>query len=117
MRSAQNASLTEQIASQSYLEQSQKEQTLNQVTQQYNLIQNNLSAVSLAKNSVQTAEEAYKLVSFRFLNGQVSALDLVTSQQSLTLAKASLAQARFNLDLAWISFQTILGMNPNLQRS
>lgn len=114
VRNAQDNALTEQISNQRYLEKSQKEQILNQVVQIYSTIQNNISAVSLAKDAVNTAEEAYKLVSYRFLNGQVAALDLVTSQQSLTTAKASLAQSRFNLDLAWLSFQTIIGLEPKL---
>lgn len=114
IRDAQNSALTEQISNQRYLEKSQREQILNQVVQNYITIQNNINAVSLAKDSVNTAEEAYKLVSYRFLNGQVAALDLVTSQQSLTTAKASLAQSRFNLDLAWLSFQTTLGLDPSL---
>ncbi len=114
VRNAQDNALAEQISNQKYLEKSQKEQILNQVVQNYSTIQNNISAVSLAKDAVNTAEEAYKLVSYRFLNGQVAALDLVTSQQSLTTAKASLAQSRFNLDLAWLSFQTIIGLEPKL---
>jgi outer membrane protein len=114
VRNAQDSSLTEQISNQRYLEKSQKEQILNLVVQNYSTIQNNISAVSLAKDAVDTAEEAYKLVSYRFLNGQVAALDLVTSQQSLTTAKAALAQSRFNLDLAWLSFQTTLGLEPKL---
>ena len=114
VRNAQDSALTEQISSQKYLERAQREQILNLVVQNYSSIQNNISAVSLAKDTVNTAEEAYKLVSYRFLNGQVAALDLVTSQQSLTTAQATLAQSRFNLDLAWLSFQTILGLEPKL---
>jgi outer membrane protein len=116
IRNNQDNSLTEKVVAQRYLEKNQKEQILNQVFQNYSTIQNNISSVTLAKDAVQTAEEAYKLVSYRFLNGQVAALDLVTSQQSLTTAKASLAQARFNLDLAWLTFQATLGVQPSLSK-
>ncbi|KAB8036783.1 hypothetical protein GCL60_13140 [Silvanigrella paludirubra] len=116
IRNNQDNSLNEKVVAQKYLEKNQKEQILNQVFQNYSTIQNNISSVSLAKDAAQTAEEAYKLVSYRFLNGQVAALDLVTSQQSLTTAKASLAQARFNLDLAWLTFQATLGLYPSLSK-
>ncbi|MES2614150.1 MAG: TolC family protein [Bdellovibrionota bacterium] len=114
VRSAQNSALVEQVSSQEYLSESEKETILNSVVSQYYSIVNNISAVKTAKESVTTADEAFNLVSFRFLNGQVTALDLITAQQNLTASKADLAQARFNLDLAWLTFQTVLGKNPAL---
>lgn len=114
VRAAQNSSFAEQVAAAQFHAESEKESVLNSVEAQYYMIVNNLSALKTALDSVAAAREAFDLVSFRFLNGQVKALDLVTAQQSLTTSQASLAQARFNLDLAWLTFQTVLGKNPNL---
>lgn len=114
VRAAQNSALTEQIANEKYQSEEEKETILNNVVSQYYTIENNVNAVKTAITSVATASEAFDLVSFRFLNGQVTALDLVTAQQNLTTSKADLAQARFNLDLAWLTFQTVLGKSPSI---
>lgn len=114
VRSAENTALIEQISQQENLFEEQKEAILNNVVSQYYAIKNSLSAVKTAQESVSTSDETFSLVSYRFLNGQLSAFDLITAQQNLATSKADLAQARFNLDLAWITFQTILGKLPSV---
>jgi outer membrane protein len=114
VRAAQNSALTDEISNQKYLSEQEKETILNNVVSQYYKILDNISALKTAKASVATSDEAFNLVSFRFLNGQVSALELITAQQNLATSKSALAQARFNLDLAWLTFQTVLGKNPTL---
>jgi outer membrane protein TolC len=117
VRSARNDAFTEQIMAQQNKTENQKEITLQNVMNQYNNIVKNLNGLTTADESVKTSKELLDLVSFRFLNGQMTSLDLVTAQQNLTTSKADLAQARFNLDLAWLTFQTILGNNPSFRET
>jgi outer membrane protein TolC len=114
VRAAQTSALSAQVENQRSVFKSQQEAILNKVVMQYYNIVNNLNVVTTAIDSVKTSDEAFNLVSIRFLSGQVSALDLTTAQQNLMASKADLALARFNLDLAWLTFQTYLGKMPTI---
>ena len=113
VRAAQNGALASQIENSKFLAEDKKESILRDVVNQYYDIVNNFNAVKTAKESVATADEAFHLESFRFLNGDVKSLDLITAQENLTKSMGDLAQARFNLDLAWLTFETILGKFPS----
>jgi outer membrane protein TolC len=96
---------------QDYQFKDKKKDILNKVVTQYYSIQNHVENVNIAKEALVTAQEAYDLVSARFAIGEVSALDLTTSQQNLKTAMSNLAQSRFNLDLSWITFESLIGKN------
>lgn len=113
MRQAQNSALTEQVAKQTNLAEASRQSILTDSVTLYYQIKNNLNAIDIQKEAVKNAQEAYQLVSYRFLNGQVKSLDLITAQENVSTTKANLTQARFNLDSAWINFQVLRGQDPS----
>lgn len=113
VRQAQNSSLASLVAKQSNLAEASLQAVLTNSVTLYYQIKNNLNAIEINKEALKNAQEAYQLVSYRFLSGQVKSLDVITAQENLSTAKASLAQARFNLDSAWINFQVLRGQDPS----
>ncbi|MCS6915101.1 MAG: TolC family protein [Myxococcales bacterium] len=62
-----------------------------------------------AQRSVQLAKETLELVRIQHDAGTATQLDLLTAQDQLVLAEVGVAQARFDLSLANLSLQRLLG--------
>ena len=72
-----------------------------------------VESLGTSKTSVSFAEEVFRLTQVKFSNGSATATDLVAAERDQTRARAGLASARADVDLAWIKLQKAQGVQPS----
>lgn len=79
------------------------------VTNSYLQLQAAVQVLDSAKTSVQYAEDVYAQSKAQFNNGQITATDLIAAYNDQTSARANLANAMGDLDLAMLALQKSTG--------
>jgi outer membrane protein TolC len=69
-------------------------------------------ALETAKRSVGLSSETLELVRAQHDAGTATQIDLLTAQDALVTAEVAVAQARFDLALAALSFERAAGLFP-----
>lgn len=82
---------------------------MQQIKTAYLDIQNQKEAVSVAQESVASAEENMKIVQERYNLGAATILDLLTAQEDLKNAQVSQINSRFDLNLAISRLENAMG--------
>lgn len=70
------------------------------------------SALQFAEAALASAEEAYRQQSLRFDNGLANVTDLTSAERDLTRARGNVANARADVELAWLRLWRATGVNP-----
>lgn len=83
-----------------------------EVTTTYNSLKLNLSILPQAKLSADTLEEAFKLSQVKYKTGNLTASDLILTQNSYISSKITLTKLRSDIDNSWIQLQAALGNLP-----
>lgn len=84
-------------------------QTKVDVTNSYLQLQSAIQVLDSSKISVQYAEDVYSQFKAQFNNGQITTTDLIAAYNDQTSARANLANAMGDLDLAVLSLQKAMG--------
>jgi OMF family outer membrane factor len=84
-------------------------QTRVDVTNSYLQLQSAIQVLDSSKISVQYAEDVYSQFKAQFNNGQITTTDLIAAYNDQTSARANLANAMGDLDLAVLSLQKAMG--------
>ena len=66
-------------------------------------------ALETARSSQRFAEEVYRATELKFKNGLATTTDLITAERDQTRARAQVANARGDLDLAWLKLKKSAG--------
>ena len=82
---------------------------MQQIKTAYLDIQNQKEAVSVAQESVSSAEENMKIVQERYNLGAATILDLLQAQEDLKRAQVSLINSKFDLNLAVARLENAMG--------
>lgn len=109
------ANRKDQSAAQEELRQA-KIDLQKQVIAKYYEFKNFFDAIAIAKASEDITYETLNLETIRFQNGQSSALDYVTAQDNYNSALAKLLRSTINFQISYLTFQTLLGETPNLNK-
>lgn len=83
-----------------------------EVTTAYNILKLNVNILPQAKFASETLEEAFKLSQIKYKTGNLTATDLIITQNAYINSKISLTKLRSDIDNAWIQLQAALGNLP-----
>ena len=83
-----------------------------EVTTAYNSLKSNISVLPQAKLAAETLEEAFKLSQVKYKTGNLTASDLILTQNAYINSKIALTKLRGDIDIAWIQLQAALGNLP-----
>lgn len=92
----------EQLAAQIRVEAAQAAQDLRHFS----------SALKFAISARTSAEEAYRQQSLRFTHGLANVTDLTSAERDLTRARGNDANSQADLELAWLRYWRVVGLNP-----
>ena len=73
------------------------------------ILQDLLSRVELARQSLDLAQDQYDLAEVQFANGVISNLDVLTASVTLTTARVSMAAAQSSAQLGVLALQNAMG--------
>jgi outer membrane protein TolC len=68
-----------------------------------------LQALESSRASLQFAEEVYRATNLKFKNGLATTTDLIEAERDQTRARATLANAQGDVDLAWLKLKRAAG--------
>jgi outer membrane protein TolC len=97
------------LASQQQTEEQVKNNISLEVRDAYLNLTNALETIALAKKTVESAQESYKVSSQRFLAGAGTNLEVLDSQVSFTQAKVNYLQALFDVEIARAKVDKVVG--------
>jgi outer membrane protein TolC len=80
-----------------------------EVRQAWFALEQSGAALATAEKAVEQAREAARVAAVRFEAGVGTALELLSAQAQLAQAELSLAQARFEQNLAWLQWLLATG--------
>jgi outer membrane protein TolC len=86
-----------------------KSQARIDMSRNYLQLRSSLQNLKTSKVSVHTAREVYKATKAKFMVGQATATDLIFALRDLTESRASLANSRSSLDMAFFMLKRSLG--------
>ncbi len=87
----------------------QKRQIVTEVSTELLMSQSARSAVRLAEQSIESAQEAYRVTEALVKAGAATTTDLLESQAALTQARLNLVRAQYQLALAHVAIQHATG--------
>ncbi len=83
-----------------------------EVTTAYHNLKSKITILPQAKLAVETLEEAFKLSQVKYRTGNLTASDLILTQNAYINSKIVLTKLRGDIDNAWIQLQAALGKLP-----
>jgi outer membrane protein len=83
-----------------------------EVTTAYNSLKLNINVLPQAKLAAEILEEAFKLSQVKYKTGNLTANELIVTQNTYINSKIALTKLRGDIDNAWIQLQAALGNLP-----
>ncbi|WP_158998901.1 TolC family protein [Pigmentibacter ruber] len=86
---------------------------IEEVKNNYNTLKNNLQILPQLIKLSEIYSESYKLSLVKYKTGNLTASELIKSQNELLNAKISLAKIRGDIDYNWLKLQSAIGTIPS----